>query len=206
MHVIALVPVLTLFCLAALGIFLVSRKATLAGRAKAEIEGQVATILKKDRENDQALVENILAGVSIDECLGRYRDGRVSLLPGSQSSSGAAWTHDDLEHWQRERTDQQLAAVSRGSLVPGLLAAIGLITLGTVLTVVLYGFHTNGNGRTASSSNRRMPFDFDIDESEATAFPNADRQPSRTSDVVSDLAPSSPESLTPNDKCSVDIP
>lgn len=160
MHVIALVPILTFFCLLALGVFMVNRKAGKVAAVKAEIEREVATILQKDRDNDQTLVENIMAGVPIDESLNRYQECRQQMFPGVDQHSATGWTRDDLEAWRRQYLDQQIEVASRGSFVPAMLAAVAVITVGTVATAVLYEFHSSAANRRATPV-RRIASDFD---------------------------------------------
>ena len=123
-------------------VFVLNRRAANIAGVKAGIERTMATVLRADRENDVALVESIVAGGPIDQCLSRFGAGRMKLFPAAHLDD-SAWTVENLEAWKRQKLSDDIEAVNRGLAVPAFSAAIVIVALCVVAVGVLYSFRSS---------------------------------------------------------------
>ena len=109
----ALIPMLGVLTIFGVCVFVLNRRAANIAGVKVDIERTMATVLRADRENDVALVESIVAGGPIDQCLARFGAGRMKLFPAAHLDD-SAWTVENLEAWKRRKLSDDIEAVNRG--------------------------------------------------------------------------------------------
>lgn len=185
---IALIPMLGVLALFGVCVFVLNRRAANIAVVKADIERTMATVLRADRENDVALVESIVAGGPIDQCLARFGAGRMKLFPAAHLDD-SAWTVENLEAWKRRKLSDDIEAVNRGLAVPAFSAAIVIVALCVVAVGVLYSFRSS-----PSSPTNSTPGSFNVGSDPAVLLP-ADSLP-LPAEVPTVLAPQ-PASTSP---------
>lgn len=148
---IALIPLLGVLALFGVCVFMLNRRAANIAGVKEDIERTMTTVLQADRENDVALVESIVAGGPIDQCLARFGAGRMKLFPAAHLDD-AAWTVENLEVWKRRKLSDDIEAVNRGLAVPAFGTAIVIVALCAVAVGVLYSFKSSQSPQVISTS------------------------------------------------------
>ncbi len=139
---IALIPILGVLILFGLCVYVLNRRAANIAGVRTDIERTMAMVLRADRENDVALVESIVAGGPIDQCLARFGAGRMKLFPVAHLDD-SAWTVENLEAWKRRKLADDIEAVNRGLAVPAFGAAIVIVASWAVAVGVLYSFRSS---------------------------------------------------------------
>ena len=138
----SLIPVLGVLSLISLLIFVESRRAAKVADVKADIERQRQQILRDDGLNDQALVDNLLRGVGMDQSVSQFVAERSRLLPGVNPETPSAWTVDQLEDWSRREVRRGIDDVNRRLSVPAFATTIVIVAVCVVSTVILYQFRS----------------------------------------------------------------
>ena len=184
---IALIPLLGVLALFGMCVFVLNRRAANIAVVKADIERTMATVLRADQENNVALVESIVAGGPIDQCLARFGAGRMKLFPATHLDD-SAWTTEDLEAWKRRRLSDDIEAVNRGLTVPAFGVAIVIVALCAVAVGVLYSFRSSQSPQAIPISGSLNGGPGPILGPSPVALPPADSLPLPT-DVPTVLAP-----------------
>lgn len=139
---IALIPLLGVLALFGECVFVLNCRSARIAAAKAEVERTMASIVRGDRENDIALVESIVAGGSIDQCLSRFGVARMKLFPAAHTED-AVWSAEALESWKQRKVAEQIDAVNRRLALPAFGSAIAIVALCVVAVGVLYSFRSS---------------------------------------------------------------
>ena len=153
---IALIPLLGVLALFGVSVFVLNCRSARIAAAKTEVERTMASILRGDRENDIALVESIVAGGSIDQCLSRFGVARMKLFPAAHTED-AAWSAEALESWKQRKVAEQIEAVNRRLALPAFGSAIAILAVCIVAVGVLYSFRSSQSSPAIPLSGPAVP-------------------------------------------------
>ena len=157
MTTMALISVLGLIAIAILYFFFVGRRAARRAAVVAEVEKEVATKLRRAEEANVALVEQIVAGTSVDRALSEYQQSRGDILPHDRPADAWDWDGDDLDAWKSRELQRRIEQVNRQTILPAISSSLLMVALTVVALTIYYNFMSNQNSVPAFSPATYTP-------------------------------------------------